>query len=68
MARPKRILKNEELKAAMNIPVTPNPETELSDYEKLRNSNIEERHQAMAESGYFVDLIDFKIKIGLLKL
>ena len=66
-ARERRRQKNEKHKAAMNIPVAPNPQKELCDYEKLRNKNIEERQQAMADSGFFDDLLNFKVKIGLLK-
>ena len=66
-ARERRRQKNEEQKAAMDIPIIPHPEKELCDYEKLRIKNIEERQQAMAESGFFDDLLDYKVKIGLLK-
>ena len=51
----------------MDIPIVPHPEKELCDYEKLRIKNIEERQQAMAESGFFDDLLDYKVKIGLLR-
>ena len=34
----------------MNIPIVPNPEKELCEYEKIRIRNIKERKQAMAES------------------
>ena len=50
-AREKRRQKNENLRAAMNIPVAPNPEREICEYEKLRIKNIKERQQAMAKSG-----------------
>ena len=66
-AREKRRQKNEEQKAAMNIPIVPHPEKELCYYEKLRIKNIEERQQAMAESGFFDDLLDYKVKIRLLR-
>ena len=66
-ARERRHQKNEKLRAAMNIPIVPNPEKELCEYEKLRMRIIKEREQAMAESGFFDDLIDYKKRIGLLK-
>ena len=59
-AREKRRQKNEQLRAAMNIPIVPNPEKELCEYEKLRIRIIKEREQAMTESGFFDDLIDYK--------
>ena len=63
--REKRRQKIEELKAAMNNPIEPFPEGELCEYEKLRISNIQEREKAMAESGLFDDLNDYKSKVGL---
>ena len=39
----------------------------LCEYEKLREENIKERMEKMAESNYFNDLSDFKFKIGLYK-
>ena len=63
----KRRQKNEDLKAAMKKPINPIPVRELCEYEKLRLSNIEEREKAMAESGFFDDMDDYKRKIGLLK-
>ena len=39
----------------------------LCEYEKLREENIKERMDKMAESDYFNDLSDFKFKIGLYK-
>ena len=63
-AREKRKQKEEELKAAMQHPVPPLPEKEMCEYEKLRENNIKEREKAMAESGYFEDLHNYKKKIG----
>ena len=65
--REKRRQKIEEQKAAMNKPIDPIPERALCEYEKLRISNIQEREKAMAESGFFDDLNDYKNKIGLVK-
>ena len=39
----------------------------LCDYEKLREKNIQERQQFMAECKYFDDLNAIKVKIGLYK-
>ena len=66
-AREKRRQKNEDLRAAIKKPINPIPVRELCKYEKLRLSNIEEREKAMAESGFFDDMDDYKRKIGLLK-
>lgn len=63
--REKRRHKNLERQIALNSPIDPFPEKELCEYEKLRERNIKEREQAMAESGFFEDLLDFKKKIGL---
>ena len=48
----------------MNKPVLPLPERELCDYEKLRDKNVREIEKAMAESGFFEDLNEYKKKIG----
>ena len=66
-AREKRRKRYQRQKEVMATPIDPLPEKELCEYEKLRNSNIREREKAMAESGFFDDLIDYKKKIGLLK-
>ena len=63
-AREKRRRKKEELRAAMKHPVPSLPETEMCDYEKLRENNIKEREKAMSEVGYFEDLHNYKEKIG----
>ena len=42
-------------------------EKEPCDYEKLREKNIREIEQAMAESNFFGDLKEFKLEIGLQK-
>ena len=49
----------------MATPLDPLPETELCPYEKLRESNIKEREEAMLESGFFEDLEKTKNEIGL---
>ena len=56
--------KEKERKAAMNKPVPPLPERELCDYEKMRDKNVRERQMAMAQSGFFEDLNEYKNKIG----
>ena len=62
--REKRRQKEKERKEAMNKPVLPLPERELCDYEILRDKNVREREKAMAESGFFEDLNEYKKKIG----
>ena len=62
--REERMQKEKERKAAMNKPVPPLPERELCDYEILRDKNVREREKAMAESGFFEDLNEYKKKIG----
>ena len=39
----------------------------LCEYERLREKNIQERMEKMAESNYFDDLNELKMKIGLYK-
>ena len=56
-----------EMKEAMDTPINPLPERELCEYEKLRQNNIEERQMAMAECGFFEDLMNIKRDIGLAK-
>ena len=65
-ARERRRQKRKELKAAMDNPINPLPVTELSEYEKLRMSNIKEREEAMFASGFFEDINEYKRKIGFL--
>ena len=40
----------------MNTHIDPIPRAELCPYEKLRESNIKEREEAMRKSGYFQDM------------
>ena len=47
--------KYRQLKEKMNTPIDPIPRAELCPYEKLRESNIKEREEAMRKSGYFQD-------------
>ena len=61
--REKRRQKEKERKEAMNKPVLPLPERELCDYEILRDKNVREREKAMAESGFFEDLNEYKKNI-----
>ena len=51
----------------MATPISPLPEHELCAYEKLRANIIQEREDAMRESGFFDDLMDMKKDIGLIK-
>ena len=62
----KRKQKAEEIKNAMKKPINPLPESELCDYEKLREKNIKEREDTMRESGFFEGLLTYKRHIGLL--
>ena len=66
-ARDKKKERNEKIKAALNTPINPFPDKELCAYEKLRESNIREREEAMEKSGFFADLLDYKKNIGLQK-
>ena len=65
--REKRKQKEKERKDMMNTPVEPLPERALCAYEKLREKNIKEREDAMAESEFFENFKEFKIEIGLIK-
>ena len=67
IAKEKRKEKNKEIKEAMLKPIEGLPVQKLSKYEQIRLDIIEEREQAMAESGFFDDLLRFKKNIGLLK-
>ena len=53
--------------AALNIPLGPLPERELCQYEMIRENNIKEREKAMADSGFFEDMLEYKKKIWLSK-
>ena len=66
-ARKQRKQKNQERKAALNVPLGPLPERELCQYEMIRENNIKEREKAMADSGFFEDMLEYKKKIGLSK-
>ena len=60
--------KLQKLRKAMKKPIIPPPQpSELSEYEKLRNRNIEKIKQAMKASGFFDDLHQYKKDIGFLK-
>ena len=65
--RLKREMKEREQREAMKKPLDPLPERELCDYEKLRESNINERQEAMAKCKFFQDLMEFKEEIGFIK-
>ena len=63
----KRMQKQMERKQKMETAMDPLPDRELCPYEKLREEIIKEREKAMADSGFFEDLINTKREIGLLK-
>ena len=58
--------KKTEPKAAMDNPICPFPVTELSEYEKLRMSNIKEKEAAIFSLGFFKDINEYKRKIRFL--
>ena len=62
----KRKRKRKEMKEAMKKPIPPIPVSERCPYEKVREQIIKEREDAMIESGFFDDLLNYKNKIGLL--
>ena len=66
LAKERRKQKQDQLKAAMKIPVAKLPEKEMCEYEKLRERNINERKKAMIEAGFFEDLNSYKHKIGMI--
>ena len=49
----------------MKAPLDPLPVRPLCEYEELREKNIKEREEAMAKSGFFVNLTSYKKEIGL---
>ena len=49
----------------MKAPLDPLPIRPLCEYEELREKNIKEREEAMAKSGFFVNLTSYKKEIGL---
>ena len=60
----KRKQKEMDRKEAMATPKSPLPEHELCPYEKIRENIIQERENAMIESGFFDDLMNMKKDIG----
>ena len=56
--------KDKERKEAMGKPVNPLPAREMCQYEKIRESIIKEREEAMANCNFFEDLLDAKRKMG----
>ena len=66
LAKERRRQKQDQLKAAMKIPVPKLPEKEMCEYEKLRERNISERKKAMIEAGFFEDLNSYKQRIGMI--
>ena len=59
----KRMQKQMERKQKMETAIDPLPDRELCPYEKLREEIIKEREKAMADSGFFEDLINTKREI-----
>ena len=53
-------------KEELKKPIPPIPVSERCPYEKVREQIIKERKDAMIESGFFDDLLNYKNKIGLL--
>ena len=49
----------------MENSVDPLPERQLCEYEKLREDIIRERREAMANCGFFENLLETKVDIGL---
>ena len=49
----------------MEKPVDPLPEQQLCKYEKIREDIIRERREAMANCGFFENLHETKVDIGL---
>ena len=62
--REKKKEKDKERKEAMGKPVNPLPAQEMCQYEKIRESIIKEREEAMANCNFFEDLLDAKRKMG----
>ena len=54
LSRDRRRQKQDQLKAAMRIPVAKLPEKEMCEYEKLRERNINERKKVMIEGSQFL--------------
>ena len=59
--------RREEKAHARSVPLNALPERPLSEYEKIRESNIKEREDAMAKSGFFSDLLSYKKSIGFIE-
>ena len=57
--------KEQEKKDLLKAPLDPLPIRPLCEYEELREKNIKEREEAMAKSGFFVNLTSYKKEIGL---
>ena len=65
--RQKKEKERREALEALNKPLDPLPLRELCEYEKLRESIIKEREEAMAKCGFFQKLTECKENIGLIK-
>ena len=48
----------------MSKPVNPFPAREMCLYERIREGNIKEREEAMANCNFFENLLDAKRKMG----
>ena len=67
IANKKRREKREKIKAAIQMPIEGFPVQKVCKYEQIRLDIIKEREQAMADSGFFEDLLEYKKNIGLLE-
>ena len=61
----KRKLKLLERKKDLNRPMEPFPKQKLCEYERLRETNIKEREEAMEASGLFEKLSSYKVEFGM---
>ena len=64
--RQKKEKERREALEALNKPLDPLPLRELCEHEKLRESIIKEREEAMAKCGFSQKLAECKKKIGLI--
>jgi hypothetical protein len=63
----RRQKKERERREAMAKPIDPLPVSEMCQYEKIRESIIKEREEAMAKYEFYEDLMQTKKEIGLYK-
>ena len=62
--REKKKEKDKERKEAMGKPVNPLPARKMCQYEKIQESIIKEREEAMANCNFYEDLLDANRKMG----